>query len=107
MTKTDVKVKVTSEGGEELTWPRGKPLPSFADRADELGDSLNEIAERLRGRLHELERQPRDEWDLDQVSLTFSLDLQADAGVIVARASTKAGFQATLTWKRSARTAPQ
>jgi hypothetical protein len=98
---TDIKVQVVpaESAGAEL-WP-GATRPDFNDRVDELGDSLNDIAERLRARLPDLQRNAAVGWDLDEVSLSFSLDLQAEAGVIVARASSKAGFQATLTWKRS------
>jgi hypothetical protein len=68
---------------------------------EDLGDSLNEIAEALRSRLAALAERGAEEWDLDEVELSFSLDLEAEAGVLIARASTRAGFQATLTWKRS------
>jgi hypothetical protein len=97
---TEIKVEVVSnETGEVALRP--KQLPDFRERAQELGDALNDVAGALRGRLHELGAKGDDGWDLEAVSLTFSLDLQADAGVIVARASTKAGFQAALTWKRA------
>ncbi len=74
----------------------------FADRVHELGASLGEIANELRGELERtLEQEPRDGWRLDEVALTFSLDLEAEAGVVVAKAKTSAGFEALLTWKRS------
>jgi Trypsin-co-occurring domain 1 len=97
---TEIKVQVVSRDTGEVAYGP-KRLPNFSERAKELGDSLNEVAAALRGRLHELGTKGEDGWDLEQVSLSFSLDLQAEAGVIVARASTKAGFQAALTWKRS------
>jgi hypothetical protein len=34
------------------------------------------------------------------VALTFSLDLEAQAGVVVAKAKTTAGFEVELTWRR-------
>ncbi len=81
---TEIKVQVISEDtGEVFFGP--KRLPSFADRVDELGDSLNKIAVGLRQQLQALGESNADGWDLDEVNLTFSLDLQADAGVIVAR----------------------
>ena len=97
---TDIKVQVVSRDGGEVAFRKTK-APSFADRAVELGDSLDEVARTLRGRLNELGEHSEKGWDLDEVQLTFSLDLQAEAGVIIARASSKAGFQASLTWKRS------
>ena len=96
----EIKVQVVSaDTGEVAFGPRR--LPSFAERAGELGDALNEVAAELRGRLGQLGARAADGWDLDQVNLTFSLDLQAEGGVIVARASARAGFQAAMTWKRS------
>jgi hypothetical protein len=98
---TEIKVQVVSpDTGEVAFGPRR--LPSFAERAGELGDSLNEIATQLRERLRELGADDAGGWGLEQVNLTFSLDLQAEAGVIVARASSRAGFQAAMTWRRSA-----
>jgi hypothetical protein len=101
---TDIKVQVVSQDTGEVAFGPTR-LPNFAERASELGDSLNEIAARLRERLRELGKSEADGWDLDEVNLSFSLDLQADAGVIVARASSKAGFQAAMSWKRSRPTA--
>jgi hypothetical protein len=97
---TEIKVEVISEDTGEVAFGF-KRLPNFGDKVQELGDALNEVAAALRGRLHELGARAEDGWDLEQVSLTFSLDLQAEGGVILARASTKAGFQAALTWTRS------
>jgi|SRR5919108_6190934 hypothetical protein len=97
---TEIKVQVVSPDTGEVAFGPGR-LPSFAERVSELGDSLNEIAAALRERLGELGEKTEEGWDLDQVNLTFSLDLQAEAGVIIARASSRAGFQAALTWKRS------
>jgi hypothetical protein len=73
----------------------------FADRVEELGGSLGQIATTLRARLEaELSDQKESEWKLSEVALAFSLDLEAEAGVVVAKARTSAGFEATLTWKR-------
>jgi Trypsin-co-occurring domain 1 len=102
----DIKVQVVAHDGGEV-FGRKTPPPSFASRAGELGDSLNEVAGTLRGRLHEIETRSEDGWDLDEIQLSFSLDLAAEAGVILARASTKAGFQASMTWKRASATPHQ
>ncbi len=98
---TEIKVEVVPQEAPGRSWGSGWGALDFAERVNELGDSLNEIAAALRERLHELAAREGG-WDLDQVTLAFSLDLQAEAGVIVARASSRAGFQATLTWTRSA-----
>lgn len=73
----------------------------FTERVDELGESIGEIAGRLRSRLDaELADERNAGWSLGEVTLTFSLDLEAEAGVVVAKAKTSAGFEVALTWKR-------
>jgi hypothetical protein len=68
-------------------------------RIDEIGDSLRDIATKLSQRLDELAVHPENQWRLGEVELKFSLDLEAEAGVIIARTSATVGFEATLTWK--------
>jgi hypothetical protein len=98
-----IKVEVLDvvvEDGEEIAF-RSAKLPDFRERAGELGESLNCIACSLSDHLSALAQQKADGWDLNQVALSFSISLQATGGVIIAQASTTAGFQATLTWQRS------
>ena len=83
-------------------------IDRFEDRVDELGVSLGQIANRLRERLDTtLSSDAGSAWELDEVELSFSLDLEAEAGVVVARAKTAAGFEATLRWSRRARDASE
>ena len=78
-----------------------KTTERFKTRVQELGDSIGEIANDLRARLDVALDHPDDSnWALDQVVLSFSLDLEAAAGVVVAKAKTSAGFEAQLTWSR-------
>lgn len=73
----------------------------FTDRVDELGESIGEIARRLRSRLDtDLADEKEAAWKLDEVTLAFSLDLEAEAGVVVAKAKTSAGFEVALTWTK-------
>ena len=67
------------------------------NRIDEIGDSLRDIAAKLSQRLDELAAHPDNQWRLSEVELKFSLDLEAEAGVIIARTSGTVGFEATLT----------
>jgi hypothetical protein len=81
-------------GGEQL-------MERFADRVGELGASLGEIANELRSQLDaSLTSDSGHAWRLDEICLTFSLDLEAQAGIVIAKAKTSAGFEASLTWKR-------
>jgi hypothetical protein len=98
---TEIRVEVVSPDTGEAAFGRPDAMPDFKERAGDIGKSLNEIAVALREHLHELGQRAQDGWDLDEVQLGFSLELQAETGVIVARASSRAGFQANLTWKRS------
>jgi len=40
-------------------------------------------------------------WQLDEVAVSFSVDLEAEAGVVVAKVKTTAGFEVELKWTRS------
>ena len=74
------------------------------NRVDEIGQSLQEIVDRLSKHLDHFE-QGESTWRLEQVELKFSLDLEAEAGVVIARAKTTAGFEveASLGWKSGSR----
>jgi hypothetical protein len=118
----EVLVEVSAVGaGQGGDLRRGASLApvSFASRADDVVDALLEIARRVRGRLQSADEDngeavepavpARDgeaapdgkSWSLDEVQLNFQLALQADAGVVIAKASTSATFNATMTWRRT------
>lgn len=94
-----VEVRPDPYGAGDLA---GKtPKEKFTERVRELGAGLGDIANQLRD---QLERQLREQeergWRLEEIGLRFALDLEAEGGVIVARAGTTAGFEASLSWKR-------
>jgi|GEM_PF-2806447 len=95
----DVRVVPGPQHVGELS--REKSVERLKKRVHELGDSIGEIAGDLRERL-DVTLADRDDssWALDQVQLSFSLDLEAEAGVVVARAKTNAGFEVMLNWSR-------
>lgn len=98
----DIKVEVTSsrQTGGDLA-PRVTLPESLKGRVSELGESIAEIANGLRAEIdRRMETSGNAQWDLDTVEMSFSLDLEAEAGVVVTRAKTSAGFEVTLTWKR-------
>ena len=71
-----------------------------ANRVEEIGDSLAEIANKLRGKLERtISVEPTNGWKLEEVELKFTLDLRSEVGVVIARGSVGAGFEASLTWK--------
>ena len=71
----------------------------LSQRIDEIGDSLRDIALKLSRRLDEFAAGSEKNWRLGEVEIKFSLDLEAEAGVVIARTSATAGFEATLSWK--------
>jgi hypothetical protein len=91
MAKMLVEVRPSTAAGD-LT---GQPaIPeTFMSRVDEIGQSLQEIADRLSEHLDQFEKR-ESTWRLEQVELKFSLDLEAEADV-----KTSAGFEASLSWK--------
>jgi hypothetical protein len=99
---SEIRVYVTPDRSRAGNLKKGQPLSErFADRVEELGQGLGEIANDLRDQLDAtLADDDRDGWGLEEVQLTFSLSLEAGAGVMVAKASTAAGFEASMTWKR-------
>ena len=75
---------------------------AFKHRIDEVGESLASIANSLRLQLEQ--RLSKGDganagWCLESVELKFSMDLEAEAGVIISRAKASAGFEVTLGWK--------
>jgi hypothetical protein len=75
---------------------------AFMSRVEDLGQSLKEIAERLSEQLEDFEKKRAAAWQLERVELKFSLDLEAQAGVVIARTKASAGFEASLSWRSSA-----
>jgi hypothetical protein len=75
----------------------------FSRRVGELGRALATVASQLRETFEDQLAEPvGGHWGLAEVSLQLSINLEAEAGVIISRAKTGAAFQATLTWSRLA-----
>ncbi len=95
-----VEVRPASASGDVTR--RGPAVPeSFASRAGEITDTITEVAGKLRDHLEaDMASEQSAFWQLNTVELAFELALQAEAGVVIARASTGATFSVTLTWSR-------
>lgn len=73
----------------------------FSGRVTELGHALAAVAGELRASLESQLVEPANgAWELDEVSLEMSINLEAEIGVIISRAKSGAAFQATLKWSR-------
>jgi hypothetical protein len=101
---SDIHIEVVPPGGaygQDLTGP---PLPeSFSARANEIADSVAEVAQQFRARIDQAISKDADAtngWQLGQVEVAFGLQAEAGTGVLIARASVGATFTATLTWTR-------
>jgi len=87
---------------------------NFASRADDIADALLDVARRIQGRLQSADEAgdaaPAPDgniapdgknWGLGKVQLNFQMALQADAGVVIAKASASTTFSATMIWRRA------
>jgi hypothetical protein len=97
---TEIKIAVVPTNEAEMAGGI-RQLANFADRAEVIGDALNSIAASLRDRLQTLAQEPGGGWNVEEVTLAFSLEVQGQTGIIMASASATAGMQASMTWKRS------
>jgi hypothetical protein len=88
----------------------------FTARADEIADSILLVSRRMQTELknkyeaESLEGQREAEgatgWDIDTLEINFELALQAETGVVIAKASAGATFSVSLTLRRREHTRP-
>jgi hypothetical protein len=103
----DIFVEVVPPPGQAGDLSPADLLERASSRVEELGRALASLAGDLRGTLdRQLSEQSDSVWPLTSLSLQLSLNLEAEAGIIVSRARTGAAFQATLTWTRQDSSAP-
>jgi hypothetical protein len=84
--------------GFVATQPLIKPL---VDRVDDITEALKEISSRVGEGLSGFAQHTTRNFFVDEIELKFSIDLEAEAGAIIARTKAGAGFEATLRWKRN------
>lgn len=96
---TEILVQVVPQPGAsgDLSGPY---FENLSKRIDDIAAGIAEIARHLKERLDREDLPSGDErWNLQEVSIGMSLDLKAEAGVIVTRASTNAGFRVEIKWQ--------
>jgi hypothetical protein len=99
--ETEILVQVVPSPSQAGELSRGTITERFGDRVAELGESLGEIANGLRQQLDRtLHAENSPGWGLEEVTLNFSLDLEAETGMVLVKGKTTAGFDVSLTWKR-------
>ncbi|KAB8183912.1 hypothetical protein FH608_048640 [Nonomuraea phyllanthi] len=101
-TKTQLLLEVRpSEVSGDLK-PRVPELPEkFGARAQEIADSIGAVADELRSRLERILDRPAHPkaWGVESIEIGFDIAVQAETGVVIAKASTEATFSARLVLK--------
>ena len=96
-----LEVRSASESGD--LGPGGPALEQFSRRAGEIAESIAKIAEEFRSRLKKTLHKPEESgWRTESIELGFEIAVQAEAGVVIARAVGGATFTAKLTLKAPA-----
>lgn len=91
-----VLVAVSGDGGGGPV-TRGLSSAAVVERA---GATFEEALDRVRPAVQAVIGTLRTLSEPDQVTVQFGLDLRAEAGALIAQASTGANFSVSLTWKR-------
>ena len=101
----EIRVEIVPRAGEDPGDLAGRFGPElFVNRVDEIGRSITEVARSLRSQLAaRLERDgSAGPWSFDSIDLKFSINLEAEAGVIITKTKASAAFDVTLRWKATA-----
>lgn len=95
-----VAVEVTTSTGREGAVMRGMRDNTVTERAqltfEQAVGRVQPVAEALVSRLRATSRPP------DELTVSFGLQLSAEAGAVIAAASTTANFSVSLTWRAAA-----
>ena len=99
---TEIRVQVVPKSDDcgFIEYSGSPSSELFRKRVADLGNSITEISLAMKRHFDELDFSQNSAWAMDQVCLTFSLDLEAEAGVILAKAKSSAGFEVGITWLR-------
>jgi hypothetical protein len=90
----------TSRTAGELS-PRPAIPEPLGRRLAELSETLKKLAVQIGDGLDELSAQHGKTFKVDEIEIKVNIDLESEAGVIIARAKASAGFEASIKWKRA------
>src|SRR5215213_8306621 len=96
----DVQVQVVPPADQVGNLAGSALRERFADRVDELTATIQAVAESIRQRVADGLPAPSAGWALDKIDMEFKIELEAGAGVVLARATTTGGFAVTLSFGR-------
>ncbi len=78
--------------------PRAAMPEDFRRRAGEIADSVAGVADEFRSRLASVVAQPSSSrWGVESIEIGFEIAVQAETGVVIAKASSSATFSVSLT----------
>jgi hypothetical protein len=82
--------------------PRPAVPERLAKRLGDLTETLNELSTKIGEGLEELSAKPAGGgFRVDEIEVKVNIDLESEAGVVIARAKASAGFEASIRWKRA------
>lgn len=77
--------------------PRLAVPEEFKARADEIADGISDVIDHLRARLRKLlDQRDNSGWHVGSIEIEFGVSVQAETGVIIAKAAAGATFSARL-----------
>lgn len=94
----DIRIEVRPSPGQRGDLSASAKLTeTLANRVGEINATVNYLAEAFAQGLGHHET-PNGQWSLSTAEISLSLDLEAEAGVILSRFKSAAGIEVTLTW---------
>jgi hypothetical protein len=96
-----IEIEVVERDGSGYLAPRAQRLEQFEERAPEVAGAILAVGNALRAELDAGSGASSGSgWAMDGLTLSFELALEAEAGVVIARAKTTATFTVEISWKR-------
>jgi hypothetical protein len=97
----EVRPKMSSRQAGEVS-PKPAIPELLENRLSDLTATLNELSVKIGEGLDELSAKPAGRgFRVDEIELKVNIDLESEAGVVIARAKASAGFEASIKWRRA------
>lgn len=107
----DILIAVTRSSGSEESGSDGLKrygpstpsvvLVPLTNRIGDISKTLKVISRELAAGLNELSVDPKSGFYVDEIELTLSISLEAEANVVIGKGKVGAGIDASLKWKRA------